>query len=253
MPNKRDTSKQKRARENRAQREARLARTKAATMPRPSRVAPSTAAKLKPSEAASGSSGTKDAAGTPRKKQGFLAAGREARASANRPGDRPVELDELEGNFLQKVAMVPGGRQVLFAVAMTVVATVLTGTMDVFVPAGSPEDAKASLTIFDQWGAKALFLLIPPLVVVGVALVATLHPKRRLVWNICTFLLAGLVLLTGGIGINYLFSVGFLGYAILRASKVEGPTEGSIAARIERRAEARAAQRAGAAEADDEA
>ena len=70
-----------------------------------------------------------------------------------------------------------------------------------------------------------LFILMG---LVAVATVFILSPNRRRIWIGCSFVAAiGAVVL----GIPYLFPVGFLVYAVMRANKIEGPSPTSRAAR----------------------
>ena len=213
VANKRDQSKQKRARENRAQRAAREARAKAAAVPLDERVA----AKAPSREAPSATSSKRGAKGR---------SGRPERAPverAPRPGTIPVDLDTLEGSWFSKVNQVPGGREVLMTVLLTGIMTVMVAMTPLFVPDGSPEKAKPSLTIFDTLGATAIPLLAVPLVIVGVAAFATLHERRRQVWTGAMVAMFVFVLAVPSIGMFYLFPAGFLAWARFRAAKVEGP------------------------------
>ncbi|HRW37271.1 MAG: hypothetical protein KDB04_04815 [Acidimicrobiales bacterium] len=231
MANKRDTSKQKRARENRAQRDALKARTEAAaTAPEQRR----TRASAGPVEA-------------PKSKAG-RAAERSARTRPVRPGDVPVDVESLEGNFLTKRNQVPGGRQVLYSFALTVIIAVLLATQKYATPEELDRNEKATPThsIFEAYGARAWVFLLVPIVVVAVAVAYSLHPKRRTVWIGSAVALAIVALLTTMT--LHLLVIAFLIYGISRASKIEGPAPGSRAARL-------AAERADAADdpVDDDA
>lgn len=206
MANKRDTSKQKRARQNRAQREAVQARTKAAAE----------APEVRRSKATSAPT----ASGTPAKKQGFFSAASEGRPP--RPGDTPVDVATLEGNWITKRVQVPGGRQVLTALLLTLILTVLLAAQK-FVPEGAPKDAKPTVSIFDRFGALAFVLLGVPLIIVAIAAQFSLHPKRRRIWTFCAALLSIAVVGALGIYFVHLIVVGYLIYAISRAAKIEGP------------------------------
>ena len=91
---------------------------------------------------------------------------------------------------------------------------------------------------------KSVGLAIP-LVIAIVALTFTLSSRRRIVWQVSAYTMAVLVLLRGDLYANYLLVVAFYGYGIWRASKVEGPRPGSMAAKA-------AARRSAAATAADE-
>ena len=229
MANNRDSSKQKRARQNRAQREAREARAAAASLPAEERKAKY-------------ASSTPEAA--PAKKG--RAADRPRPERRPRLGDVPVDLETLEGNWYKKRLTVPGGRQVLTGAVLTVVITVLT-VITKYPDPDATGDAKnkATESFFDIYGSAGIPLLIAPLVAMAVATYFILSPNRRRIWIGCSFV-AGLAAVV--LGIPYIFPVGFLVYAVMRANKIEGPSPTSRAGR-----EAAAAQADADAEAPDEA
>lgn len=204
MANKRDTSKQKRARQNRAQREALKARAEAASVPAEERRTTATKADAGDA-AASGKKRTRTPA--PR---------------GPRPGDVPVDLDTLEGSWIAKRMAVPGGRHVLSALLLSVLLSVMLAFQK-YPPANAPADAKATESIFDLLGPFAFFLLLFPVVVVGIAAQFTLHPKHRRIWLGCTIVLGASVLAMVQLYIVHLVVVGYLIYAMQRAKKVEGP------------------------------
>jgi len=221
-----ESSRQKRARQNRAQREALAARTSGASVKRPSRVAPSTAERLKSAPRSSTRAGELDPAEVP--EAGAAKPKRKGRRERPpRPGDRPVDVETLEGSWFSKIVKVPGGMQVLMAVGMTVVVTGLLAFMDTF---PSQEDLdndvknpKAVRTVFEALGTpKALLLLAVPLAIVGVAAAFSLHKQRRRIW-IGAAILLGLYFALGML--QYVFPMGFLLYAVMRASRIEGPNE----------------------------
>ncbi|HWJ96797.1 MAG TPA: hypothetical protein VNQ33_01490 [Acidimicrobiales bacterium] len=224
-------SKQKRARQNRAQREAREARTKAAAIPAEERKAKY-------------ASGTPAAEPSSKKER---ASERARRERPVRPGDVPVDLDTLEGGWYSKRVAVPGGRQVLTGMVLTIIITAMTVFVKYPDPHATTEAAKKKLdhTFLEYWGPKGIVLALVPLVAMAVACWFTTSPNRRRVWTVCAFVASiGIVF-----GIPYAFPVGFLVYAGMRANKIEGPVPGSRAARaVAAREEAAAA----AAEADDD-
>jgi len=224
-------SKQKRARQNRAQREAREARAKAAAIPAEERKA----------KYASGTTSE-----TSSKKE------RPERVRRERPvrlGDTPVDLDTLEGSWYRKRVAVPGGRQVLTGMVLTIIITAMTVFVKYPDPDAKTEAAKKKLdhTFGEVWGPKGYLLIAIPFLAMAVACWAITSPNRRRIWNICAFVAAvGIIF-----GIPYAFPVGFLVYAGMRANKIEGPVPGSRAARmLEAREEAAAS--AAAAKADDD-
>lgn len=222
---KRDTSKQKRARQNRAQREALKARTEAA--------------QVAPEERRTRASATPAAAP---KGKAARAAERSARTRPVRPGDVPVDVATLEGNPLAKRLHVPGGRQVLFAFAITVV-TSLTLAFSSYPPEGA-EDGPRTESFFDAAGGAAWPLLLLPPLVVGIALALSLHPKRRRVWVVTAVAFGALTVAALAVYTVNLLALGFLVYAIQRAAKIEGPAPGSRAEKLaeQRRATAEASE-----------
>lgn len=221
MANKRDSTSQKRARENRARREALEVRTKGAPA-RPSRVAPKTAEKLARTADTKGSGGDAKSDASPGN-GGKTRSGKPRRERRPRPGDRPVDIATLEGSWFARLMQVPGGTQVLFAGVMSIVATGLILFTKQFVPKGAPRDTKASQTLFEAYDIKvAAVLLVVPLAVTGLAVAFSFHPHRRRVWFMAAVVL-GLVA-TSAIQ-YYLFVAGFMAYGVYRAYKVEGPNE----------------------------
>ncbi|HEX2574973.1 MAG TPA: hypothetical protein VHK88_01405, partial [Aquihabitans sp.] len=143
-----ESSRQRRARENRARRAALEARTNGAPPARPSRVAPSTAEKLKQRSAE-----PRAAAGKGSEAAEVAKEGRPKRERRPRPGDRPVDLATLEGSWFSKVTQVPGGTQALFAGLMAVVVTGLLSFTSVYVSEADRdrEGAGATQTIFEAY------------------------------------------------------------------------------------------------------
>lgn len=235
MANNRDASKQKRARQNRAQREALKARTAAATTP-PSERRPSTPSRSAPT----GSAGKGGKGGEAKAKGGFFAP-REGAVRAPRPGDLPVDVHTVEGNWLTKRNKVPGGRQVLYAFILT---TVL-GVLSLFTPVKDPDnEAAPAVSPWDDLGWRAVVVLGIPVVLTFVAAHLIISDARRRVWIGVSFLLGFAVLFVGP---AYLFPLAFLVFGIWRANKVEGPQAGRAKA-----AEAAAPDDEAAAPAADE-
>ena len=254
MANKRDSSRQKRARENRAQRAALAARTTGAPPVRPSRVAPATADRLKKTAETKGtSSGSGRGTGSADDAKGRKKPRRER---PPRPGDRPVDLATLEGSWISKIMKVPGGTQVLFAGVMAIVATGLMTFTKVFVAAADVDDkdAKATQTVFEAKTLPvALALVVLPLAITAFAIVSSLRPYRRRVWLGAAIVLGALSLALLQL---YLIVAGFLAYALFRAAKVEGPSEPLVRSlfagrRGRRSADETGAERSAPAPADD--
>ncbi|MCB0976009.1 MAG: hypothetical protein KDB02_01000 [Acidimicrobiales bacterium] len=224
MAKRSDAARQKRARQNRAQRQALEARTSGEAVKRPSRVAPSTAERLKTTPRESTRAGSMDPAEAPapgEKKP------KPRRERPPRPGDRPVDIATLQGSWFSKVTKVPGGMQVLMAVGMTIVVTGLLAFMDTYPSEADVrakvKNAKPTRTIFEALGVtKALLILLIPLVIVGIAAVFSLHKQRRRIWMGAAIML-GAFFAFGML--QYVFPMGFLLYATMRASRIEGPNE----------------------------
>lgn len=248
MANKRDSNSQKRARENRARRQALEARTKGAPPARPSRVAPSTAEKLQRSaeqrSAPASSEATTEAGSKGGKGSSGTSDTKPRRERPPRPGNRPVDIETLEGSWFSKITMVPGGTQVLFAVVMAVAATGLMSFTHVFIAAEDLKDKrpKATQTVFEAKALPVALLLVAlPLVVTGITLAMSLRPHRRRAW-------LGAAVVFGALGLAvhqlFLFAGGFMAWAVFRASRVEGPNEPLLGSLLS----ARRARRGGADE-----
>ncbi|MBK6855179.1 MAG: hypothetical protein IPG97_01055 [Microthrixaceae bacterium] len=220
MANRTDVSKQKRARQNKAQREALAARTKAASTPHEDRVAAATA------KAPSGKNRESARAGD---LHGSTAA--KPTSTPARLGEVPVDIATLEGSFLRKLVQVPGGLQVIMAAVLTIVLAVMASIMDSVPPEGAEQGAKATRTLFEAYGTGAVLFLGPPLILVGNAVVFSLHPKRRRMWTMSAVMLGVFSLLLP----QFLFPAGMLGYAALRSKRIEdGPGRSPFAGRFGR-------------------
>lgn len=217
MANKRDTAQQKRARQNRAQREALAARTQGAPK-RPSRVAPSTAEKLATKAAAGptstaedGSEASKGSGSKPRKVRPV------------RPGDVAVDVDALQGSWRQKVTHVPGGTQVLMAGVMTVLVIGLVSFMPSYVSEAAQKASdkpKPDQTIFEAYGVgPALVVLAIAVAAVGVALAMALKPARRRVWVISAVTVAAITFV-GQVSF-FLVVAALLGFGAYKSARVE--------------------------------
>lgn len=217
MANKRDTAQQKRAKQNRAQREALAARTQGAPK-RPSRVAPSTAEKLASKSAATATGTTTDGA---KDAKGSGAKPRKVRPV--RPGDVPVDIDGLQGTWRQKVTQVPGGTQVLMAGVMSVVVVGLVSFMPSYVSEAAQKanaKAKPDQTIFEAFGVgPALVVLTIALAAVGLALALALKPVRRRVWVISAVVVAAITFV-GQVSF-FLVVAALLGFGAYKSAKVE--------------------------------
>lgn len=144
------------------------------------------------------------------------------RARRPKPGDTPVDLDTLEGSWFSKMTRLPGGAQVLMAAAMSLVVTAMMSFLPLFVAAEDVDDkdAKATQTIFQAYSrGRAAVIIGVPLVIIGIALAASLTKHRRRAWILCAVVLGFFVATQIPF---YLFPAGFLGYAWFRANKVEG-------------------------------
>ena len=211
MANQRDASKQKRARQNRAEREARIARAKAAQTPKEQRAAIAAGSPSSPSRS------TPKAKSAPKAKDDKKAA--RSAVAQGRLGQVPVDIDALEGGFLRKVVQVPGGMQVIMSTVLVLVLTFMNSVVHTMIAKGAPEGAPATQTFFDVYGTKAILLLAPPVILVGNALIFSLHVRRRRVWTASAVLMGAFSLVIP----QFLFPAGFLGYAVLRSRRIEDP------------------------------
>ena len=213
MANNRDSSKQKRARQNRAQRDALQARTTAASEPVETR---------KAKYASSGPS--QSGSGRPTKKERP-----ERPERPPRPGDVPVDIEALEGNWYSKRMTVPGGRFVMMGALLTLILTVLTLLSPI--PIRKEDQVKGGPTtqsIFDILHAVTIPVVLIPLIASLVASWFILSPHRRRIWIGCAVVATiGVSLL----GFQYIFPVGFLVYGVMRSNKIEGPSPRSRAGR----------------------
>jgi len=152
-----------------------------------------------------------------------------ARTRPVRPGDVPVDLETLEGNWLTKRLEVPGGRQALMSFVLSTIASVMLAIQKF------PVDDKAKVrteTLLDLVGPWAVPIVLFPILVTGVAAFLTLHPRHRRVWFWTSMLLGlGCVLLMS-LYLVHLLSLGFLIFANQKATKVEGPAPGSWSERM---------------------
>jgi hypothetical protein len=238
VANKRESSNQKRQRANRAQREALAARTEAASTPRPSRQPPKAVRRTGGEVKERRVDANTPAAAAKGSKQATSGGARPKRERRPRLGDSPVDLETLEGSWFKKVMQVPGGSQVLMGFGITAVTAVFLSQAKLFAQANTPKNVKKpklTRTLFDVVGTpQGLLLLAIPIVLAGFALLVTLRPWRRRAWTGAALAFALLVLVGGALYFNFIFSGGFLAYALFRASKVEGPAESLFAGRRRR-------------------
>lgn len=210
MADKRESSRQQRARANRARREALAARTKAASTPREARV-PVPPARTAP------------AARRPERGDDATATDRPARSErprAARLGSTPVDPATMEGSWLRRLVHLPGGLQVLTASLVVVAITVMQVFVKAVPPEGAPRNADPTRTLFEAYGARALVILAPPVVMVALALGYAMHPRRRRAWIVAAFSLLMVGVVLGSL--PYLMAGGFLGYGAIRSRQVEG-------------------------------
>ncbi len=152
-----------------------------------------------------------------------------------RPGDVPVDVEELEGSWFSRINHVPGGRQVIMGALMTLIVSGMISFVDSFVAAedrGDPE-APPTETLFeavDNVGAAMVVLGVPLLAAVASLAFAT-HPQRRRVWTFSAVAIGVILLQT--LYIPYLFVIGFLLFAVRKSSKVEGPRSRRMASEAE--------------------
>ena len=215
MANKRPTSRERRARQNRAQREALASRTKAAATPRSERPAPKAPSRGAPRPSNRSTAGSD--AGTETGGRTSLRPARPDRP--DRLGSKPVDLDTLEGGWFRRLLQVPGGVQVLFSVVLVLTLTVVMSISKSVPPEGAPRDADPTRTIWEAFGPAALLIVVPPLAAAVNALVFALTERRRRMWTISAVMIAVFAIALFQIG--YLFPAGFMGYAVMRSRQVE--------------------------------
>lgn len=218
-------SRQRRANRNRARREALAARTAGEGVKRPSRIAPTTAERLEREPRSSGRSGSTDPADAPARGRKGGRPERKPRERAPRLGDRPVDIDSLEGGFLRRVSHVPGGIQVIMTVGLAIVVAVITGVTKLYKDPGfeTDKDAPFTMTIFEKLGTPTGALLIGiPLAAAFVALAFSLHPQRRRVW-IGSSVVIFVAMLFNIVLMNFMVIGGFLVYAAWRSQRIENP------------------------------
>ncbi len=226
MANKRDQSNQKRQRANRAQREALAVRKVAASTPRPSRQPP-VAARRTGGEVKAPAGRTEDA------NTGAKSGGRARRPRPPRPGDTPVDIDTLEGSFYSKVVQVPGGSQAALGFFMAVLAVGFSVVLALFVHSVPPKGTKANArnvpgvdTAIHRFGPVVLLPLVAILLAASLGYAYSLHRQRRRAW-LMVAVITGVFVFVGQI--LFIFVAGMFAYALMRASKVEGPGESMFA------------------------
>lgn len=201
------------------------ARTAGEGVKRPSRIAPTTAERLEREPRSSGGSASSDPADTRGRGRKGDRPQRKPRERPPRLGDKPVDIDSLEGGFLRRVSHVPGGIQVIMTVGLAIVVAVITGVTKLYKDPGfeTDKDAPYTMTIFEKLGTPVGALLIGiPLVAVLVALAFSLHPQRRRVW-IGSSVVIFVAMLFNIVLMNFMVIGGFLVYAAWRSQRIENP------------------------------
>lgn len=236
VPDKRQTSKQKRASRNRAQREALAARRENASAPARSAVTSSPSGSSEGGGTRAGSSrAAAVAAPSGPRPSGLDAFRRENR----RPGDVAVMISlvlAVVGFILVLRYQVPTDDRgdaipVQFGGLALAARGVLTGT----------EITKGHESILSMYGPGILAMLAIPVVVVAVVLFLNMRMEQRSrVLTIGMVAVAGVVFLTGLFGIYYLAALVSLAVASFQVRKVELPQrQADMAARREARAAGR--------------
>jgi hypothetical protein len=240
VPDKRQTSKQKRASRNRAQREALAARREnASAVARPA-VTSSSSSSSKGGGTRAGSG--RSAAAAAAAPSGPRPSGLDAfRRENRRPGDVAVMISlvlAIVGFILVLRYQVPTDDRgeaipVQFGGLALAARGVLTGT----------EITKGHESILTMYGPGILAMLAIPVVVVAVVLVLNMRMEQRSrVLTIGMVAVAGVVFLTGLFGIYYLAALVFLAIASFQVRKIELPQR---QAEMAARREARQARRGG--------
>lgn len=240
----RNPSKQRRAAQNKAARQALANRTtKASQAPRP---------------AADASSGTKGAgragakpsrsAGrtTPAGRRGAVAAGNAGRPT--RTGGAPVRRPTNPvSKVIADVQSVPGGKGIFFAFLFAVVASVMLFVSptvpqvilkhvgesvaafrkanDLKTPSGLPtKDLTRQVYAWSVLGPLTIAFAAVPVLIAGAGVVLTYKENRRRNFTILAFLMVAYFYLAGALAIFFIFSAAGLVYAAFKARQAEPPT-----------------------------
>lgn len=101
---------------------------------------------------------------------------------------------------------------------------VLAGSVPAaFVPMFVAEHTKRKESLVHLLGPRALVFLALPVAISAVPLLFLNHRRRRMVWNLAAFLIGMWILITGPIGIYYIFGAGAIVWGVMKASRAEGP------------------------------
>lgn len=224
MADNRSSSKQKRAKQNRAQREALQARTAAASTP----------AEVRRAKYASSTPEGGGAAAKPAKKGGFFSGGADRPERPPRPGETPVDIESLEGSWFSIRMKIPGCRQVMTGAGLLVLVTILAFFVNLpAVKATKGQKALPSETIIQRAGPQIILVLLVPLALGAISLIFATSPRRRRYWMWTAMISFAVSLL----GLSwYLFPAGFFAFGVYKAYKVEGPAPYSRAGRAAARA-----------------
>ena len=131
----------------------------------------------------------------------------ERRAVGGPSGRRTgVRSDEPPAKgIIARTQQLPGGRQVLAAFPLAVLASIAL----LFVPIFKEHKGdKNSQSLLQLSGPQALALVAIPVVITAVPLLFVNHPRRRLAWNGAAFMIGLWILLLPGLGIFYVFAAG---------------------------------------------
>jgi len=245
----RNPSKQRRAAQNKAARQALANRTTKASQPSSVPASPSSSSGGK-----SGSSGRKSApargAGGGRARATARPTGQAGRPA--RTGGAPVRQPTNRlSKLVADVQAVPGGKGVFFSFLFALVAAIMLmvakiapqevlhyagATVAKFrvdhklaVPTGLNADgvAKKPVVVYDHalaiLGPVAVVFAILPIAISGVAMALALRENRRRNFTIVAFIMVLFVLWTGSLGIFFFFSAGGLVYGAFKARQAEPP------------------------------
>lgn len=218
MTAKRDVSRQRRSNQNRAARDALVARRQAASR------GDADSEREPPVRRGRGRTRVKAAPVAPAKAKAATSSsparsGRPSR-SAPTPAAPAATADETSASGIWgRAQQLPGGRQMLGGFVLVVVASALAG----FVPMFKEKGKKGTESFVQIVGPRALIFLAVPVAIAAIPLVFLNHPRRRVAWNIAAFLIGLWILLIPGLGIYYLFGAGAMVWGVLRASRAEGP------------------------------
>ena len=135
----------------------------------------------------------------------------------------PAALDDAPraSGLLARTQQLAGGRQTLAAFVL-----VLAGSpFAAFIPMFTQKGSKRTESMVSLLGARALILILVPIVLAAIPLATMNHRRRRIAWNVAPFLL-GMWVLSTGLLVFYLLGLAAMVWGGMKASRAEGPAGG---------------------------